>query len=98
MENEFCISDRLKELRAVSGLTQEEFAEYSGISYKFYQHIEAGRKKFVRIDTISRICAAYGIEIWQFFYPKLPKLNMNIKKGISSSPHHKNKRKIVSAK
>lgn len=93
MKKDFNISDRLKALRAVSKLTQEEFAEYSGISYKFYQHIEAGRKKLVRIDTISRICTAYGIEIWQFFYPKLPKLNIQIRRNVTSSPHNARKKR-----
>jgi len=32
---------RLKELRQKADLTQEEFAERAGMSYKFYQQIEA---------------------------------------------------------
>lgn len=69
MEN-FDISARLKELRKFAGITQEEFAELSGMSYKFYQHLESGRKKLVRIDTIERICAGYRMELWEFFYNK----------------------------
>ena len=36
---------RLKALRVERGLTQEQFAEASGISYKYYQAVEAGRKQ-----------------------------------------------------
>jgi DNA-binding XRE family transcriptional regulator len=35
---------RLKQLRKNAGLTQEQFAERAGISYKYYQQIESGRK------------------------------------------------------
>ena len=68
----FSVSERLKELRAASGLTQEAFAELAGMDYKTYQHIEAGRRPSVRLCTIEKICAAYRIELWQFFFPTLP--------------------------
>jgi hypothetical protein len=48
----------LKELRQRHGLTQEEFAEYAGISYKYYQQIEAGRKK---------TCGSQRFKNWQPF-------------------------------
>lgn len=69
MEN-FDIALRLKALRKAAGITQEELAELSGLSYKFYQHLESGRKQLVRIDTIERICSGYKIELWEFFYNK----------------------------
>lgn len=72
----FDIAKRLKELRVSAKLTQEEFSECSGISYKFYQHIESGRKKLLRVDTIERVCAAYDIALWQFFSTKIPRLNL----------------------
>jgi transcriptional regulator with XRE-family HTH domain len=37
--------ERLKELRKIHQITQEEFSERTGISYKYYQAIEAGVKK-----------------------------------------------------
>ncbi len=89
MQKNFDIASKLKALRSLSGLTQEEFAEHSGISYKFYQHIESGRKQMLRVDTVERICFAYGINLWEFFYPTLPKLKMSVKRNISSSPHQK---------
>ena len=60
---------RLKALRVESGLTQEEFAEKSGISYKYYQAVEAGRKKDLRLSTLDRLAAAHGLEAWQLLLP-----------------------------
>ena len=71
----FSVSEKLKALRGASGLTQEAFAELAGMDYKTYQHIEAGRRPSVRLCTIEKICAAYGIELHQFFQPTLPKLS-----------------------
>lgn len=44
------------------------------MDYKTYQHIEAGRRPSVRLCTIEKICAAYKIELWQFFLPNVPEL------------------------
>ncbi|MBR6389402.1 MAG: helix-turn-helix transcriptional regulator [Opitutales bacterium] len=93
MEN-FDIALRLKNLRKIAGITQEEFAEYANMSYKFYQHIESGRKKLVRIDTIERICAAYNIELRQFFDPNFCELKkFSTRKDVNSSVHYKNRKK-----
>jgi transcriptional regulator with XRE-family HTH domain len=57
-------------------MTQEQFAEHAGLSYKFYQQIESGRKKQVWLDTLERIAAGFGLESWQLLAPKPPeKLN-----------------------
>ena len=90
----FDIARRMKDLRLLCGLTQEEFAEHAEIAYKFYQHLESGRKRLIRIDTIMRLAKAYNLELWEFFYPKLPAaLKIRIKKNINSSPHYKKRRK-----
>ena len=65
--------NRLKQLRGAHGLTQERFAELSGISYKYYQAIETGRKPDLRLSTLQRLAAAYGIEVWQLLAPAQPK-------------------------
>jgi transcriptional regulator with XRE-family HTH domain len=64
---------RLKELRKIHGVTQEEFSERTGISYKYYQAIETGVKKELRISTLERLASAYGIEVWQLLSPAIPK-------------------------
>jgi len=60
-------------LREVHGLTQEGFAELSGITYKYYQQIEAGRKPELRLSTLERLAKAYGIEVYQLLSPEQPK-------------------------
>lgn len=60
---------RLKALRVARGLTQEQFAEESGISYKYYQAVEAGRKRDLRLSTLDRLAKAHGLETWELLLP-----------------------------
>jgi transcriptional regulator with XRE-family HTH domain len=64
---------RLKQLRLMHGLTQETFAEKAGLSYKYYQAVEAGRKRELRLSTLERLAAAYGLEVFQLLAPELPR-------------------------
>jgi transcriptional regulator with XRE-family HTH domain len=61
---------RLKALRIARGLTQEQFAEESGISYKYYQAVEAGRKPDLRLSTLIRLANAHSVEVWQLLAPE----------------------------
>jgi transcriptional regulator with XRE-family HTH domain len=56
---------RLRQLRASAGLTQEQFAEKAGISYKYYQQIESGRKRDLRLSTLERLAKAHRIPLSQ---------------------------------
>lgn len=60
---------RLKALRVERGLTQEEFAEKAGLSYKYYQAVEAGRKNNLRLSTLERLAKGHGLEPWQLLLP-----------------------------
>jgi transcriptional regulator with XRE-family HTH domain len=71
---------RLKELRKIHHITQEEFSERTGISYKYYQAVEAGVKKELRISTLERLADAYGLEVWQLLGPELPRTSAMSKK------------------
>ena len=62
----------LKELRKIHGITQEQFSERTGISYKYYQAVETGVKKELRISTLERLADAYGIEVWELLGPVVP--------------------------
>lgn len=48
-------------LRDKHGLTQEQAAAQVGMEYKYYQHIEAGRRSRVRLDTLDKLAAGYGL-------------------------------------
>lgn len=60
---------RIRQLRVARGWTQEEFSERSGISYKYYQAVEAGRKKDLRLSTLERLAKAHQLEVWQLLLP-----------------------------
>jgi hypothetical protein len=48
------------------------------MSYKYYQHLEAGQKRRILLETVERLAEAYGIEPWQLIGPELP-VNMKLK-------------------
>lgn len=85
------LSRRLKELRNQSGLTQEEFAQIAGFSYKFYQQIESGRKKQVWLETVNRLANAHGLEIWQLLGPGTPTSTIQKTKVPPSKVHYKSR-------
>lgn len=63
--------DRIRDLREQRGMTQEAFAEESAISYKYYQAVEAGRKRDLRLSTLERLAKAHGLEVWELLLPKM---------------------------
>lgn len=63
--------DRIRELRERRGVTQEAFAEQAAISYKYYQAIEAGRKRDLRLSTLERLAKAHGLEPWELLLPEM---------------------------
>jgi len=76
---------RLRQLRKRHDLTQEQFAELSGISYKYYQAVEGGRKTELRLSTVERLAVAYGIEAWQMLSPTMPRTRAPKLKGTTKS-------------
>jgi len=60
---------RVRTLREAMGLTQERFAERAGLSYKYYQAVEGGRKSDLRLSTLIKLAAGLGIEVWHLFAP-----------------------------
>jgi transcriptional regulator with XRE-family HTH domain len=58
---------RLKQLRLSLDLTQEKFAERAGLDYKYYQHIEAGRRQNLTMDILTKLAAGCGMELRELF-------------------------------
>ena len=56
---------RVKELREARGLSQEAVAEKAGLGYKYYQHVESGRRRDIRLSTIEKLAKACGLELWE---------------------------------
>lgn len=71
---------RLRELLALHGLTQETFAELGGFSYKYYQALEAGRGRDLRLSTLERLAKAYGVDVHELLSPQLPQTSLKKKK------------------
>lgn len=65
--------ERLRKLRAAHNLTQEDFAERAGLSYKYYQAVEGGRKIDLRLSTLERLARAYNLEVHELLSPDFPK-------------------------
>lgn len=63
---------RVRALREQMGLTQEGFAERAGLSYKYFQAVERGRKADLRLSTIIKLATGLEIEVWQLFGPDDP--------------------------
>lgn len=62
-------SDNLRYLRRESELTQDQVAELAETDIKFYQKLEGGRKPRLKIDTVEKFAAVYGVEVWQLLAP-----------------------------
>ena len=56
---------RIRQLRETKGLTQEAFAEKAGLTYKYYQHVEAGRRRDIRLSTLEKLAKALNLELWE---------------------------------
>jgi transcriptional regulator with XRE-family HTH domain len=78
------LTSRLKQLRQAHDLTQEAFAELAGISYKYYQQVETGRKPDLRLSTLERLAHAYGVEVYELLAPAVPKTRVKVRRSASS--------------
>jgi transcriptional regulator with XRE-family HTH domain len=70
------LARRLRELRIKAGFTQEAFAEESGMSYKVYQSIEAGRRWNLRMKTVILLANIHGVSLTNLFSRKTPKTRL----------------------
>lgn len=63
---------RLRELRKRHSLSQEQCSELAGMSYKYYQLIEIGRRIDMRLSTLQKLAGAYGIQVHELLAPEMP--------------------------
>jgi transcriptional regulator with XRE-family HTH domain len=57
------INDRLKELRAAAGLTQQQLAVAAGLSVSAVTQIEAGKIPDPRVGTLRKLARALGVTL-----------------------------------
>ncbi|MEY4488663.1 MAG: Helix-turn-helix domain [Verrucomicrobiota bacterium] len=86
------LASRMRELRLRHDLTQEEAADLVGVSMRFYQTLESGRKKQVWLETVDRLAEPFGLEAWQLLGPDLP-ATTNLTRVVQQSSIHYKSRK-----
>jgi len=77
------LSKNLKVLRNKLGVSQEKFAEISGLSVQTINDIEGGRR-WVSDKSITKISTALHIECYQLL---IPEFNEHNKKEITPTQH-----------
>jgi transcriptional regulator with XRE-family HTH domain len=90
-QTEKFLRERLRLLRKISELTQEQVSELAGISSIFYQSIEAGRRPNVSLKTVDKISRVYGLTIHELFSPHAPTVKIE---KIPQPPHRPKRKKI----
>lgn len=56
------LTDGLREMRAISGLTQEQFAQHREVSARVIKALELGHGN-PTVATLNRIAAVFGLEV-----------------------------------
>jgi transcriptional regulator with XRE-family HTH domain len=79
---------RVRQFREASSLTQEQFAERAGLDYKYYQHVEAGRKPNLGMETLLKLAKGTGRELWELLQFEAEPLAVAEPKGneLSATP------------
>jgi transcriptional regulator with XRE-family HTH domain len=67
---------RLRELRKRHSVSQEQCSELAGISYKYYQLIESGKRIDLRLSTLQKLARAYGIQVHELLAPEMPETRL----------------------
>lgn len=60
---------RIKELRGLKELSQEEVANTAEMGRSFMTHIESGRRN-ISVETLQRILTVLGVSFKEFFNSK----------------------------
>ena len=60
---------RLRQMRKMRRLRQRDMASF-GLSYKYYQRIEAGQVNPTLI-TLHRLATAFNVSVYDFFRPEV---------------------------
>ena len=86
------LSQRLKELRAQNGWTQNDLAKFSGVSIDSIKGYEMGKTKNITIDNLEKIALAFNLNP-NNFYTKNLSINMstNANKNVDQSANFPSK-------
>lgn len=62
------IKTRLKEIREIKGLTQEELAEKAGVSRTIISYLENDRSECAKTSTLIKLADALGEKVTSVFF------------------------------
>ncbi|AGR47197.1 transcriptional regulator [Brevibacillus phage Jimmer1] len=77
-------SDRLKELRQLSGLSTVELAKLTGMSQSAISKLENGQRR-IDLEALSVICTALGVTLYDFFAGKEPAVPTDLQQLIETA-------------
>lgn len=60
---EFTFQNAIKRTRAISGLTQQEFADHRGVSVKVLKEIERGIANLT-VNTLNQIASNFELDVF----------------------------------
>jgi len=60
------IGIRLRELRKLTGLSQEKMAEQAGVNVKYYSEIERGKRN-ITVKVLEKITTNLGVSLQDLF-------------------------------
>jgi transcriptional regulator with XRE-family HTH domain len=63
---------RLKKIRNANKISQVKFAPMIGLNYKYYQSVEAGGRRDLRIGTLAGIAKALKLPLFKLLDPATP--------------------------
>lgn len=61
------LGKRIKQIRELKGLTQEDFEEVSGINARYLSALERGQKN-VTVQILEKVAKTLNIEVLDLFY------------------------------
>ena len=64
------IGRRIKDLRAVRGISQEDFANQIGLSRSYFGEVETGKRN-VAVINLEKIVQGLGVSFEEFFDAEL---------------------------
>ena len=80
------LGERLRALRILHGLTQEQAADRVKTDYKYWQILEKGGKD-IRLTTLEKIAGAFGLDVRDLFAETLP--NSKVTQASIPPPHRR---------
>ncbi len=85
------VAARLRQFREEASLTQEQAATLVGVTFKYYQRLESGGVKGMRLSTIEQVADAYGLDLLSFFSVRRVKLAKIV---VAPPPHRKGRKQM----